>query len=333
MAAARKEGSLTTIALPRGWCGYGDIIDAFKTTYGLQVTELDPNAISADQMEVLRDGDAGAGPQSADVVDLGLTYGPQAREEDLIAPYRVAGWEAIPDEAKDIDGHWWGDYYGVMAFEVNTSKVKDVPSTWADLLDPKYAGQISLAGDPHTSSQAVAAVYAASLANGGSLDDVAPGLDYFRRLAATGNLSTKTGTSATVTSGRTPIVIRWTYYGLGDRAHAAAAKTPEIAVVVPTTGRLAVPYVQAINAAAAHPQAARLWEEYLLADVGQMAFLKAGCHPIRFDDLVSSGAISEATLADVPAADGSLFPTAAQLETATAAIEGGWDEAVGVTIR
>ena len=35
MAAAKKEGTLTTIALPRDWCGYGAVIDGFKAKYGL----------------------------------------------------------------------------------------------------------------------------------------------------------------------------------------------------------------------------------------------------------------------------------------------------------
>ncbi|MFN3499595.1 MAG: ABC transporter substrate-binding protein, partial [Pannonibacter indicus] len=30
---AKKEGMLTTIALPHDWCGYGDIIASFKAKY------------------------------------------------------------------------------------------------------------------------------------------------------------------------------------------------------------------------------------------------------------------------------------------------------------
>ena len=35
IAAAKKEGMLTTIALPHDWCGYGAMIDDFKAKYGL----------------------------------------------------------------------------------------------------------------------------------------------------------------------------------------------------------------------------------------------------------------------------------------------------------
>ena len=38
---------------------------------------------------------------------------------------------------------------------------RDVPQDWADLLDPKYKGQVALSGDPRTSNQAIQTVYAA----------------------------------------------------------------------------------------------------------------------------------------------------------------------------
>ena len=333
VAAARADGTLTTIALARTWCGYGAIIDGFKSDYGIAVTELDPNAISGDQVEVLRDGATGSGPQSPDVVDLGLSYGPEVREAGLVAPYRVAAWDSIRDEAKDPDGHWWGAYYGVVAFEVNADKVADLPTDWDDLLRPEYRGRVSLAGDPHTSSQAIAAIFAASLASGGSLDDVAPGIDYFRRLSDSGNLTDRAATSKDVLKGRTPIAIRWTYNALADRAQGRAEKGPKIAVVVPRSGRLAVPFVQAIAASASHPSAARLWQEHLMTEDVQKAFLAGGCHPIRFDELMERGIIDRDVLADLPETGGAAFPTATQLAAATSAIETGWDDAVGLTIE
>jgi putative spermidine/putrescine transport system substrate-binding protein len=334
VAAAAKEGALTTIALARDWCGYGSIIDGFKERYGIEVSELDPNAISADEVEVLRESVEGGGPQAPDVVDLGLTHGPEVREAGLVAPYRVAGWDAIRDEAKDPDGHWWGDYYGVMSFEVNADRVRDVPSDWDDLLRPQYRGLVSLAGDPRTSTQAAAAVYAASLASGGSLDDSGPGMTYFRRLADAGSLSEHAATTKGILDGSTPIAIRWTYNALSDKARAAGAKEgPEIAVVVPGGGRLAVPFVQAISASAPHPSAARLWQEHLLTDEVQTGFLAGGCHPIRFDELAERKAIDPDVLAGLPDVSGASFPTAGQLSAAMTAIESGWEDQVGHPIE
>ena len=86
------------------------------------------------------------------------------------------------------DGYWYGDYYGVMSFLVNTDVQPKVPQDWNDLLDPAYKGQVALSGDPRTSNQAIQAVYAAGLANGGTLDNPQPGLDFFAKLNQSGNL-------------------------------------------------------------------------------------------------------------------------------------------------
>ena len=50
IAAAKKEGQLNVIALPRDWCGYGTLIDSFKAKYGLKVNELNPDAGSGDEI-------------------------------------------------------------------------------------------------------------------------------------------------------------------------------------------------------------------------------------------------------------------------------------------
>jgi putative spermidine/putrescine transport system substrate-binding protein len=49
VAAAKKEGVLTVIALPRDWCGYGALIDSFKAKYGIAVNELNPDGGSGDK--------------------------------------------------------------------------------------------------------------------------------------------------------------------------------------------------------------------------------------------------------------------------------------------
>jgi putative spermidine/putrescine transport system substrate-binding protein len=53
IAAAKKEGTLTTIALPHNWCGYGEVISNFKAKYGIEVNELNPDAGSGDEVEAI----------------------------------------------------------------------------------------------------------------------------------------------------------------------------------------------------------------------------------------------------------------------------------------
>jgi len=259
ITAAKAEGTLTTIALPHDWCNYGEVIETFKSKYSLDVNELDPQAGSGDEIEAIKANKDNPGPQAPDVIDVGLSFGPSAKAESLLQPYKVATWDTIPADAKDAEGYWWGDYYGVLSFEVNTEAVDNIPQDWADLLKPEYKSKVALAGDPRVSNQAIQTVFAASLANGGSLDDAQPGLDFFKQLNEAGNLLPGISESATIASGDTPITIRWTYNALSNRDTTAASGGPEIAVVVPESGRFAGVYVQGISAYAPHPNAAKLW--------------------------------------------------------------------------
>jgi putative spermidine/putrescine transport system substrate-binding protein len=331
--AAKAEGTVTTIALPHDWCNYGESISTFKERTGLEVNELDPNAGSGDEIEAIKANQNNPGPSAPDVIDVGLSFGPSAKSENLLQPYKVATWDTIPDDAKDAEAYWWGDYYGVLAFEVNTAVVPNVPQDWADLLKPEYSGQIALAGDPRTSNQAIQAVYAAGLANGGSLDNAQPGLDFFKQLNDAGNLRPIIATAATVAAGETPITIRWTYNALSNRDTTAASGGPEIAVVVPASGRFAGVYVQGISAFAPHPNAAKLWQEFLYSDEGQNVWLKGYCHPIRYENLVAENKVPQEQLEKLPDVEGAVFPTLDQLNAATELITKGWDGTVGANIQ
>ena len=199
IAAAQEEGTLTTIALPHDWCGYGAVIEGFKTAYGLEVNELDPGAGSAEELEAIDANRDNPGPQAPDVVDVGLAFGPQAKEAGLIQPYMVSTWDEIPEDAKDAEGYWYGDYYGVLSLEVNTSSVSEPPAEYADLLDPAYNGQVALSGDPLTSNAAILSVWAAGLATGATGEEAAQaGLDFFAELNAAGNFVPIDGDSRTV---------------------------------------------------------------------------------------------------------------------------------------
>jgi putative spermidine/putrescine transport system substrate-binding protein len=330
IAAAKEEGTLTTSALPDDWCNYREMIDTFKAKYGLEVNELDPNAGSNDELEAIKANKDNTGPQAPDVVDVGLSFGPQGTEEGLLQPYKVETWDTIPADAKDADGNWWGDYYGVLTFEVNTDVVENVPQDWPDLLKPEYKNMVALAGDPRTSNQAIQTVFAAALANGGSLDDAQPGLDFFKELVAAGNFVPTIAKPGTIAQGETPITIRWNYNALSNKD--ALAGNPEIAVVVPTQGRFAGVYVQGISAFAPHPNAAKLWQEFLYSDEGQLIWMKGYCYPIRYEDLKANGKIPAEIGDKLPDVTGAVFPSLDQLTAASTLITEQWDSVVGVDV-
>jgi putative spermidine/putrescine transport system substrate-binding protein len=328
IAAAKAEGTLTTIALPHDWCNYGEVIESFKTKYGLAVNELNPLGSSGDEIEAIKANQNNPGPQAPDVVDVGFSFGED--NKDLFEPYKVATWDSIPEAAKSAEGIWYGDYYGVMSFTSNKAIVANPPKDWADLLKPEYKGQVSMDGDPRTSNQAIQAVYASALANGGSLDDAQPGLDFWKKVVEAGNFVPVDANPGTIVQGATPIALRWSYNGLSHRDETAG--NPEIDVTVPASGRFGGVYVQAISKYAPHPNAAKLWMEHLYSDEGQLMWLKGYCNPIRYDDMVARDIVPADLAAKLPDSTGAVFPTPDQLKKATDLITKGWDTTVGVDV-
>jgi putative spermidine/putrescine transport system substrate-binding protein len=208
-----------------------------------------------------------------------------------------------------------------------------VPNDWADLTGEAYRNQVALAGDPRASNQAIQTVYAAALANGGSLDDAAPGLDFWKSVVDAGNFVPTIANAGTIAQGETPVTIRWTYNALANRDEAAAAGgDATIEVKVPESGRFAGVYVQAISAFAPHPNAAELWMDFLYSDEGQNIWLKGYCHPIRYEDLTANGKVPQEQLDKLPDVTGAVFPTLDQLNAARDVITAGWDSVVGVDV-
>jgi putative spermidine/putrescine transport system substrate-binding protein len=333
VAAAKAEGALTTIALPRDWCNYGAAIDGFTAKYGIPINNLTPDAGSGDEVNAIKANKGNKGPQAPDVIDVGLSFGPQAKTDGLIAPYKVSTWADIPDSAKDADGYWYGDYYGVLAFMVNTDVQPKVPQDWSDLLAADYKGQVAFSGDPRVSNQAIQAVVAAGLANGGTADNPQAGLDFFAKLNKAGNLVPVIANNALVAKGEVAVRLTWDYNALAGRD--GFKGNPKTQVVIPKTGRVAGIYVQAISAYAPHPNAAKLWMEYLYSNEGQLIWLAPPgyCHPIRQDAMDKAGLIPAALKAQLPDVSGAVFPTLDQQNAAAKLITANWNTAVGADVK
>ncbi|HEY7175385.1 MAG TPA: ABC transporter substrate-binding protein, partial [Micromonosporaceae bacterium] len=54
VAAAKAEGTLNLIAVPRTWAGYGAIIDAFTAKYGIKINSENPDGSSGDEINAVK---------------------------------------------------------------------------------------------------------------------------------------------------------------------------------------------------------------------------------------------------------------------------------------
>ncbi|MCX5418326.1 ABC transporter substrate-binding protein [Streptomyces sp. NBC_00078] len=324
--AAKKEGTLHAITLPRDWANYGALIDGFTKKYGIKITVENPDGSSQDEINAVtsRKGQ----DRAPDVLDLGSSFALSAAQQGLLAPYKVASYAGIPTGQKDPQARWYNDYGGYVSIGCDAKRIKTCPTTFADLLKPQYKGQVALNGNPTKSGSAFGGVYAAALANGGSFDDIQPGLDFFAKLKKNGNYTPVESTPATVEKGETPISIDWDYLNAGY-ADEFKSKGVDWKVSVPSDGQYAQYYSQAINKDAPHPAAARLWQEYLYSTEGQNLWLKGYARPALMTAMEKAGTLDKRAAAKLPKVSGTpSFPTEAQQDKAKTVIAEGWGKAV-----
>jgi putative spermidine/putrescine transport system substrate-binding protein len=321
--AAQEEGELNVIALPPSWSNYQEMLDTFSEKYDITINSANPDGSSQDELNAV--SSQKGQDRAPDVLDLGTSFAKQGAAQGLLAPYKVATWDDIPDNQKEPDGLWFNDYGGFISIGCNATVVAECPTTFADLLDPRYRGQVALNGNPTQAAAAFSGVWAASLANGGSLDDIGPGIDFFVQVKQAGNFNPVESTPATVESGETPISLDWDYVNAGLTATLADSGV-DWQVNVPSDGLFGSYYSQAISKFAPHPAAARLWQEFLYSDEGQNIWLKGLSRPVRLDAMTEAGTVDEEALAALPEVEGEVeFPDDEQQTAAQAVVADRWN--------
>jgi putative spermidine/putrescine transport system substrate-binding protein len=294
---AKAEGELNVIALPRDWANYGEMIDTFAKKYGIKVNSANPDASSADEVAAVKS--LKGQKRQPDVVDVGVAFAVQGADEGLWAPYKVATWNDIAADAKDANGLWYYDYGGYIAIGYDAKRVSVAPKSFKDLLNPRYKGQVALNGNPAKANAAFSGVYASSIANGGGLQDITKGLDFWGKMKSIGNFIPVEATPATVQSGQTPITLDWDY--LQAKYSKDSAGKVDWKLVVPSDAVFFGGYAQAIVKNSPNPAAARLWQEFLYSDEGQNIWLKGGARPIRLETMAKKGTANKAAIKALPA--------------------------------
>ena len=317
---AKKEGTLNVIALPPDWANYGAIISGFTAKYGIKITSANPNGSSQDEVNAVQQ--LKGTDRAPDVLDVGMAVA--YANTSLFAAYQVATWKDIPQSQKDPAGLWFQDYGGYMSIGYDSAKVPTITSV-QDLTQAAFKGKVALNGDPTKANAALNGVMMTSLATGGSLDNIGPGVDFFHKLNQIGNFAPVQATTATVKNGTTPVVLDWDYL---SAAH--GTDVPTWKVFVPANAVLGGYYAQAINKNAPHPAAARLWEEYLYSDEGQNLWLKGLARPVRMTAMQTASTVdAKAASALPPVAGKPVFLSQDQATAASTYLASHWAQAIG----
>jgi putative spermidine/putrescine transport system substrate-binding protein len=308
IAAAKAEGKLNVITLPSNWANYGTIMKQFTAMYGIKINDAIPDGSSAQEIEAI-EKDKGRS-DAPDVVDIGQAFTASTYQK-LYAPYEVATWSSIPATNKAANGDYVNDYGGYVSFGCYNKLVKHCPTSWSQLTSSQYAKDITLNGIPGQAGAATGAVWAAAVNNGGSLNNITPGLNFFSKLAKLGNFNNNDcDSSAEIEAGACPIVVNWDFLNIAGSWGLPASQWT---VNVPTGTPFAEYYNQAISATAPDPAAARLWEEFLYSNQGQNNFLLGHARPIRMAAMQTAGTLNKAAAAALPPIHQvAKFPTVAQ---------------------
>ena len=349
VAAAKKEGKLNVITLPRDWANYGEAMDLFSKAFGIKITDDNPDGSSAYEIQTVRTAPASKVP---DAVDVGITYG--ADNANLFSPYKVQNWKDITPAYKDANGRWYGDYAGVIALSYDTS-IPKAPTSFNDLKDPAFKNMVAIGGDPSGAQEALMSVFAANLANGGTTANVQTGIDYFKALKTSGNFVTVLANGQNLLAGAYKVSFSWSFNGPGAVATAAkAGKT--IKYVIPSDAVIkGTPYIMAIPFNAPHPAAARLWTEFLYSENkgkgsttigstkgmtgskifaaingGQNIWIAGGALPIEYDAMVAKGTNAAAPAGyGIPAGAKIVTPSPADQDAAKALLKAQWPAIAG----
>jgi putative spermidine/putrescine transport system substrate-binding protein len=323
-ASAKKEGDLNLIALPDTWANYKGVLSTFKDKYGINAVVANPDASSADELTAIKTLRGQA--TMPEIVDIGPSFTQEFVSNGWAQSYKTTNWDEIPDVLKDADGNWFGAYSGTMVIGANSKLVKNAPKSWADLKNPEYKNQVTINGDPREAGAAFAAVMAASIANGGSYDDIMPGIQFFSDLKAAGNLNLMDITPASILSGDAPIAIDWSYNFPGIAPELAKAGF-DMNVNTPSDALYVGYYALGAVSEAPHPCSAQLFLEHLASDDGALEYIKGGAIPARLGAMLDAGVIPADLAKNLPTKEqfaAVKIPTADQVTKAKADLTANW---------
>jgi len=177
------------------------------------------------------------------------------KEKKLLMKYTPAGVDRFPSSFKDKDGYHYGLRATVNVIAYNTKAVSaaEAPRTWKDLLDPKWKGKLVTA---HPGYSGVIATHVLALVH-------LHGWDYFKQLAQSKPMLVQSAVdpSGVVASGERPVAVNggdYTFYQIKKKGN-------PVEIVFPKEGVPLVISPTAIASFAPHPNAARLFTDFIFS--------------------------------------------------------------------
>lgn len=225
--------------------------------------------LQSQRLLVRFEAESRAGKHVTDIVRTTDWYIDIFKKKGLLMRYVSPESQFYGDELKDADGHYTALYkfLHVMAYNRKLVAKQDLPRSYDDLLHPKWHGKIAI--------EDAAYVWFVNLLK---IKGEKQGLEFMKRLARQ-NVQVRSGTTLLanlVAAGEIPLTIDLYAYQV-ERMKKNGAPVDWIAVepaIVHTV-------LAGINKNAPHPNAAKLFVDYLLSEEGQKIYLSEENQPAR----------------------------------------------------
>jgi iron(III) transport system substrate-binding protein len=265
LKAAKREGTLTVYgSLPtRNWSPAGE---AFQKESGIQVNYI--NLISP-RIFARANAEFAAGKLEADWVDTTeVLMAKDWMERGLLRqPYKVPGFDRLPPELRDPNGNWYSIFRTPYVFGLNTEVVQEseYPKSWKDLLHPRWKGRLGLP----------------SIDSGGALFNAYAflrekfGEDYLKGLAAQKPRIYPSSTPLLTDLVRGEVAL--TFLAPASIRNQLDQGAP-LRGIYPEEGASAYPTTGGITASAPHPNAAKLYLNWLTSLHGSNIVASSGIY-------------------------------------------------------
>jgi iron(III) transport system substrate-binding protein len=175
------------------------------------------------------------------------------KEKKLLMKYTPAGVERFPPGFKDKDGYHYGlrATVSVIAYNPKIVPAAEAPRSWKELLDPKWRGKLVTA---HPGYSGIIATHVLALVN-------LHGWEYWKQLAQNRVMLVQSAAdpAGVVASGERPVAVNggdYTFYQTRKKGN-------PVEMVYPKEGVPLIVSPSAITGFAPHPNAARLFTDFI----------------------------------------------------------------------
>lgn len=211
--------------------------------------------------------EARAGRIQADVFDGTNTIDP-LQDAGLVEPYLVDSAKSYPQDYRDKAGLWttMNVYFLTVGYNTDLVKGADIPKTYDDLLNPKWAGKMAWTTDPTSSGPP------GFIQNILALKGREKGMEYLTKLAALKPVNIPASQRVVldkVIAGEFPIGLM-----IFNHHVAISGEKGAPAVWARTEPLVGSANLLSIVKGAPHPNAAKLFAEYVLSEEGQTEVAK-----------------------------------------------------------